>query len=194
MSARDRILQAAEDCFAEQGYSATSVRQIAETAGANPAMIHYYFGNKEALLRTVLEEAVEPLAAILESMHAAEAANPERIASELMSLIAEHPRLPYLVVREVMLPGGVMRDHFVDHLSARLGGALPGLLKREQKAGRVRNDLDPSVGALAIMSLALFPFIVRPVAEQVLDIQLRGQAFEAFRKQIAEVVRKGFEV
>lgn len=194
MSARNTILEAAEHCFSERGYAATSVRQIAEAAGANPAMIHYYFGNKEALLRTVLEEALEPLARTLEAMQASGAVAPERIVSELMTLIAAHPRLPYLVVREVMLPGGVMRDHFVEHLSSRLGGALPGLLAREQNAGRIRDDLQPSVGAMAIMSLAIFPFIVRPVAEQVLDIRLSDEAFETFRADVSEFVRRGFSV
>lgn len=194
MNARDTILEAAENCFSERGYAATSVRQIAEAAGANPAMIHYYFGNKEALLRTVLEEALEPLARTLEAMQASGAVAPERIVAELMSLIAAHPRLPYLVVREVMLPGGVMRDHFVEHLSSRLGGALPGLLAREQNAGRIRDDLQPSVGAMAIMSLAIFPFIVRPVAEQVLDIRLSDEAFETFKADVSEFVRRGFSV
>lgn len=192
MSARDTILEAAETCFAERGYAATSVRQIAELAGVNPAMIHYYFGNKEALLRTVLEEALEPLARNLEAMQQSDAVAPERIARELMTLIAAHPRLPYLVVREVMLPGGVMREHFVAHLSARLGGALPGLLAREQDAGRIRGDLQPAVGAMAIMSLTIFPFIVRPVAEQVLDIRLTDEAFEAFKADVSGFVRRGF--
>lgn len=192
MNARDTILDEAEGLFAERGFSATSVRQIAEAADVNPAMIHYYFGNKEALLRTVLEEAIAPLAATVEAMKSAGEVAPEFIASQLMTLIAAHPRLPYLVVREVMLPGGVMRDHFVEHLSSRLGGALPGLLAREQKAGRVRTDLPAEEAAMVIMSLAIFPFIVRPVAEQVLDIELGGDALEAFKTHIAEFVRRGF--
>ena len=48
---REHILDAAEELFAQQGFAATPVREIAEKVNVNPAMIHYYFGSKRALLR-----------------------------------------------------------------------------------------------------------------------------------------------
>lgn len=47
--ARARILQAAADLFAEDGYKATSVRRICEAARVNVAMVNYYFHSKEEL-------------------------------------------------------------------------------------------------------------------------------------------------
>jgi len=189
---RGAILDVGEELFAIRGYAATSLRSIADAAGVTPAMIHYYFGNKESLLRAVLEKAVEPLASTIAAMQSAREVAPEEIVSSLTGLVAEHPNLPYLVLREVMLPGGVMRDHFARHLGPRLGGALPGLLAREAEAGRIRDDVPPEVGALVVMSLALFPFIVRPVAEQVLDIGLSGDALAAFQAHLSEFVNRGF--
>jgi len=189
---RAEILKVSEGLFADQGYAATSLREIADAAGVNPAMIHYYFGNKEALLRAVLEKAIEPLANMIEAMKHADAVAPEEIAGQLMTLVARHPKLPYLIIREVMLPGGVMQEHFAQHLAPRLGGAVPGLLEREASAGRIRKDLPSSIGAMAILSLALFPFIVRPVAEQVMDVQLGGDHLDTFRSQISEFVKRGF--
>lgn len=49
------FLDAAELVFAEKGYSATSMRSVAEKANANLGAIHYYFGSKEVLVRKVLE-------------------------------------------------------------------------------------------------------------------------------------------
>lgn len=189
---RANILAVAEELFAERGYAATSVRRIADAAGITPAMIHYYFGNKELLLRAVLDAALAPLAKTIENMKAAGAVGPEEISRELITTVAGHPKLPYLVVREVMLPGGVMQAHFAKHLAPRLGGALPGLLEREAREGRIRSDLPPAVGALAIMSLAMFPFIVRPVAEQVMNIRLSGAGLSQFRSHISDFVQRGF--
>lgn len=189
---RRAILAVAEDRFAEQGYAATSMRQIADTAGVTPAMIHYYFGNKKSLLRTVLETALEPLARAIEAMKSADSVPPEEIAHKLMATVSAHPSLPYLVVREVMLPGGVMQAHFASHLAPRLGGALPALLAREQERGRIRTDLPPAAGAMAIMALAMFPFIVRPVAEEILDLRLGGEGFTTFQNHVSEFVRRGF--
>lgn len=50
-----RILLAAKKLFAKQGFDGTSVRQICEEAGANVALVSYYFGGKENVFRALLE-------------------------------------------------------------------------------------------------------------------------------------------
>lgn len=56
---RERILEAAADLIAHQGYAATSIAQISQKAGANPASIYWAFGSKEAVLAAVMERAAE---------------------------------------------------------------------------------------------------------------------------------------
>lgn len=55
---RRRILEAALDLFAANGYEGASTRQIAEGAGVNLPAIQYYFGNKEGLYRAIIEDIV----------------------------------------------------------------------------------------------------------------------------------------
>ncbi len=50
-----RILTAAEKVFAEKGLKGARVKEIAELSGVNPALINYYFGSKDNLYRTVIE-------------------------------------------------------------------------------------------------------------------------------------------
>jgi AcrR family transcriptional regulator len=52
---REHILNVAEELFAEKGFDGTSVRDIAQRAGVNLAMISYYFGSKEKLLESLIE-------------------------------------------------------------------------------------------------------------------------------------------
>lgn len=54
--AREKILNAAEELFAEDGFDNTSVRQLASKAKVNVAMISYYFGSKEKLFETLIED------------------------------------------------------------------------------------------------------------------------------------------
>ena len=49
MSSKERIREAALIRFAEKGLDGTSIREISDAAGANVAMVSYYFGGKEAL-------------------------------------------------------------------------------------------------------------------------------------------------
>jgi AcrR family transcriptional regulator len=58
---RTRLLDVAEELFANQGISATSLRSITAAAGANLASIHYYFGSKEELIRQVFARRIGPL-------------------------------------------------------------------------------------------------------------------------------------
>lgn len=62
-STQDLILDAAEQLFAAQGYGGTSIRQIAEAAGVNLGMFHYYWGSKQTLCRAVLERRLGPIMA-----------------------------------------------------------------------------------------------------------------------------------
>lgn len=56
---RGQILQAAFTCFAERGYSRTSIAQIATTANVSKGLVYNYFENKEALLVGILEHVLE---------------------------------------------------------------------------------------------------------------------------------------
>ena len=62
---RERILQAAEKIFAEKGYDAARIDQIAADAGVNKALIYYYFKNKRALLENLFEGFFRESAALL---------------------------------------------------------------------------------------------------------------------------------
>jgi len=58
---RSLILDTAERLFAERGIESVSVRAILTEAGLNVALAHYYFGNREGLIREVLSRRVKPI-------------------------------------------------------------------------------------------------------------------------------------
>ena len=63
---RERVLEAAADLIARQGYAATSIAQISQRSGSNPASIYWAFGSKEGLLAAVMERAADAFFAQLE--------------------------------------------------------------------------------------------------------------------------------
>src|SRR4051794_14237785 len=58
---RRRILEASLTLFSQWGYDATRVKDVALKAGVNAALVHHYFGDKDALYDTVLLDALQPL-------------------------------------------------------------------------------------------------------------------------------------
>ena len=191
---RQAILDSAETLFALKGYAATSLRTIADEVGVNPAMVHYYFGSKHALLQHVLERTLEPLAATIAEMKAADDAPVAEVVRLLLRSFSEHPSLPALVAREVMLPGGVMQNHFLEYLAPRLGGSVPELLVKEQSGGRMKRDLDPRISALIILSLCAFPFVARGLAEPALGISYDEAGLIKLEQHISSLLNEGFLV
>ena len=188
---KTEILNSAEVLFAEHGYAATSIRRIADQVGVNPALIHYYFGNKRALLQAVMEHSIEPLRHALLAMNDNPEATPDLIAGLLLSMAAKHPNLPRLITREVLLPGGEMREFFANNMAPHLGGALPPLLEKEKAAGRMRDDSDPAISALLILALCMFPFIAQSLAEPVLGVKFDDDGIKVLNQQISALLRQG---
>jgi TetR/AcrR family transcriptional regulator len=188
---KTQILDTAEEFFSDNGYAATSIRRIADKAGVNPALVHYYFGNKKALLQNVMERTLEPLGHAITAMKDGPEASPDVIARLLLSMAAEHPNIPRLMIREVLLPGGEMQQYFTENLAPHLGGALPALLSREKSAGRMREDSDPAISAMLILALCVFPFIARALAEPVLGIRFDEDGIELLNQQVSELLKQG---
>jgi AcrR family transcriptional regulator len=73
---REHILVVAETLFGEKGFDGTSVRDIAQQAGVNLAMISYYFGSKEKLLEAMIEFRAGYAYGILEELNKNESLSP----------------------------------------------------------------------------------------------------------------------
>lgn len=66
VSTADRILDTAEELFAERGFAETSLRTITSCAGVNLAAVNYHFGSKKALIQAVFERYLTPFCHALE--------------------------------------------------------------------------------------------------------------------------------
>lgn len=95
----DLILSTALRLFAEQHYTAVSVRDIAEACDINAALIYYYFENKDALLRQVLAQAIGQLQASYDASER-HALNP---AQELTLWLKVHVPIAPMIIRMVKI-------------------------------------------------------------------------------------------
>jgi len=77
---KDHILNIAEKVFAELGYEGASTRILAKEAGVNMAMLNYYFGSKDGLLRAVLERRVASMGTALADVKNKKVSSWEKLA------------------------------------------------------------------------------------------------------------------
>ncbi|MEJ5252665.1 MAG: TetR/AcrR family transcriptional regulator [Chthonomonadetes bacterium] len=104
-TARDRIMRAAEALFAERGFEATSIGEIALRAHVNRALLYYYFEHKEDLYHQLLQEGVSKLReVVLAALNVTSSAR-DAIRTFLQGYlrIAHHnPGLVRIVYREIV--------------------------------------------------------------------------------------------
>ena len=85
---RTSILTAAEKLFSELGYEGTSTRQIAKEAGANMAMINYYFGSKDGVFLEIMSNRIEGFSAQLAIINQEKTS----VLEKLMQVIEQYAR------------------------------------------------------------------------------------------------------
>jgi AcrR family transcriptional regulator len=105
---RRTVLEAATQLFAERGFGAVSVQEIADAAGTHKTTVLYHFPTKDALHEAVLDEAFGRIAEVMREFLAGEAA-PERIAymlDQIHAFFAGHIALARLLERELLEPSG----------------------------------------------------------------------------------------
>src|SRR3982751_5339245 len=88
-STKDRILGAAEELFAQYGFSGTSLRQVTSRADVNLAAVNYHFGSKENLINEVFRRRMDEMSqARLSALATAQTLPaPERLAGVLAAFI-----------------------------------------------------------------------------------------------------------
>ena len=167
---KEKILEAAEKLFAENGFAATSLRSITAAAEANLAAVNYHFGSKEALIRDIFARR---LAAVnrerIERLHNLEresGSEPPSLEEILYVFVIPMVRMkrmkslaietfPRLMMRIHAEPDGPVRKIFIDQFREVFDQFLPAIsrstpdLSDREILGRMRFAVGAMVHSFA---------------------------------------------
>ncbi|GAA0704303.1 TetR/AcrR family transcriptional regulator [Dyella marensis] len=170
---RAHLLDVALARFARDGIGATPLRAIATEAGVTPAMLHYYFGDKEQLKQAVIDERLLPALAPMRDRLAQADSEPAALAGLFVrgigEVVASHPWLPPLWVREVLCEGGELREVLFHHLLPNLPRLLAQRFAAAKQAGTLNPALDPRLLVVSLVGLTLFPAAGAPIWRRVFE-------------------------
>lgn len=141
-----QIMEAAERLFAEKGFNGTSVRDIAEKAHVNLAMISYYFGSKDKLLEALFGYRGEYLKLKLESI----IEDKEMGALEKMNTLIDHyidkimkqQCFSRIMVREQVVNHTGITGQLIFQMKKRNQELISKLIHQGQKKGEFRKNID----------------------------------------------------
>lgn len=169
-----KILESAEKLFLEQGFLKTTTGQIAQLAGCNQALVHYYYRTKEQLFERVYEQKIQ----LLFSNFIAEVETCDSFEESITRMVRMHFRF---LKENPMLPSFLLNECLnnplerMSALKAKLSVLIPTVkrrleetLNREIAAGNIRpiSVLDL---LFSIISLNVMPFLVMPLFQTLTD-------------------------
>jgi len=188
-STEEKILEAAKNVFVVKGMDGARMQEIADEAGINKALLHYYFRSKERLFEAIFSEIIKfafpKLTQILLS-DIPMITKIEQVIDAYMNLLIKHPFIPGFIMKELNRdPSGLFK------LVVKFGLNPQSIADKIQEAmdrGEII-QMDPRHLAVNVVSMCVFPFAARPILSFVI-FKDDTKALEAFYKERADVVKK----
>jgi len=137
------ITEAAFEAFAEKGYAATRVEEVAQRAGVSKGLLYLYFRTKEELFKAVVRSIVIPrIDALTRQLDESELGAEAFMRGPMLEFMKRLPRSPVSVVIRLMIAEGPKHPDLVDfyweHVVSRGLGALRRLVDRGVDNGEFR--------------------------------------------------------
>jgi len=161
------ILEIAEKLFMEKGYTATKTTEIANEAGVNHALLHYYFRTKENLFNKIYEQKINQLSGSFSISVNDEFPFLEKLKKVIeahFDFLSKNPKLPLFIIREIVLDKErkAFILNYVFPLAKELYTHFKNIINIEIKKGVIRQVKAIDL-LLNIASLNVFAFVAAQI-------------------------------
>jgi AcrR family transcriptional regulator len=164
----NRILDVAEALFAQHGYGATSLRDIAAQAGLQQPGLYKHFSGKDDLYRRVYERALKPMTDLMDAILAGPDESFDELTDRMTDLLARHPNIARLLVRAAISSDAQADPRSFDPVALDWLGRLVGYgRKLSEKAGVPSSDDILAVQIVGMFNLLFGFFWASPLIESL---------------------------
>lgn len=185
-----RILEAARKVFTTKGMTGARMQDIADEAGINKALLHYYFRDKEKLFETIFLGEAQRFFPKVNSIFISDAPLFEKIenfVNEYIDEMQEHPYLPWFVMNEINRDP----DQFLHRLWGEDKKFQPEKfleqIEKEISEGRIK-PIHPAHLFLNLISMTIFPFVAKPMITR--NMQMGDEMFNMLMEQRRKEIPK----
>ncbi len=171
-----RIKETAKKLFQEKGFDAVRTREIAEAAGINSALLHYYFRSKEKLFHLIMVESIGEMFLFLRQIiNDSETSLSEKIdliVSGYIDVIKGNPNLALFVLNElnsdsgrIIQESGIVKDMLIN-------SSLYDQINEQLKKKAIK--ISPLHIMLNTISLSVMPVMARPLINYLYHMETEG--------------------
>ena len=191
ITTEQKILNAASEVFQEKGLYGARMQEIADKAGINKALLHYYYRSKEKLFETVFIAAVSFMAPKVRAIISSDEHlfdKIRRFTDEYITFLSHHSYLPAFVINELNKNPQLIQDIFV----REVGDNIKKIQAQFQQAvdnGEIKPIALEHV-AINLISTSLFPIVTKPLLKTIMNQnEKQYQMFlEERKKMVAELI------
>lgn len=162
ISTEEKILKAAEEVFIRDGYDGSRMQDIADVAGINKALLHYYFRSKDKLFEKVFDAKIQGFFPQVDEVFNQDIPFIDKIyffIEGYIELLRKNPYLPLFVLNTV---NSKDKSEFIKKMPIVLSRRLAESYQTDLKKGIVR-ALNPAQFIMSLMGMCVFPFLAKPI-------------------------------
>ncbi len=189
------LLDAAKRCFLNKPYKEVTIRELADQANTNSAMINYYFGSKEGLLGELLESLLstvfEKLARIdnIQTLPANE--RTRHLFHLFIQFNRENPWFAKIVVDDMMNSDPKLRQVLTEKLAKKSASMFPLFIEQQKAEGYFDPDIDNTFTIVSLLSLFTFPFLAAPILREAYGFDMNDIDIERWIEHSARLFESG---
>jgi TetR/AcrR family transcriptional regulator len=184
----NKIIEAAAKVFLEKGKAGARTQMIADVAGINKALLHYYFRSKEKLYELVAERVIRnafnQIIGNISEINDFETFLKQFLHNYLKT-ISSNPMIPRFMLWEIEAGGGRFANILKSVLNMDKMEDNP-LFKIVDKAiqNKQIRPIDPIHFLISLIAVCVAPFVARPIIEKVIPgLNIRSAEFVAQREK-----------
>ncbi|MCK5822464.1 MAG: TetR/AcrR family transcriptional regulator [Bacteroidales bacterium] len=164
----EKILQAAKQVFMKKGRAGARMQEIADEAGINKSLLHYYFRSKDKLFEAVFYEALNKSLPKIGNVLNADKSFFDKIRSftyHYIDFFIDNPYLPIFILNEISSNPEIIIK-LADQIGAKSNLFLNEITTAVDKS--IIKPIDPRQLIINLISLCVFPFIAKPLAQALI--------------------------
>jgi len=198
-----KILDAAKEVFQHKGLTGARMQEIADKAGINKALLHYYYRTKDKLFEKVFELAFSVfIPKVREMVLSSDKKVFEKVeffVESYINLLYKHPFIPGFVINELNRNPQILVNFFEKNIQFKelnLFDNFDAQLKSEAENGIIR-PIDSRNLMTTVIGMCIFPIVARPIIQGIM-FNNDKKAYEVFlserKKFITEFIINAIKV
>ena len=194
-SSAAKILQAATKLFAQENFSAVSIKQIATASGVNSALISYYFGGKKNLYQEVLYTEADKFLMLQDKIRAQMESPLQKLRSYVDSIAEMQLKQPYnmhLIYRELLSPQP-MFENYVKNRLYKIHQFMAELVNEAIACWEIITDIKPTHVAFTLEGIIMFFFLTQGQIRKIGNFDQRSEIaylMEALNSYLSSLTEK----